>query len=142
MERMLSAEEIFRPLGTSASSFYRAIREGKFPQGERVGLRSVRWRESVVETAIAALNPGRKKELPAPPEPKASRIPSVATPRPADRVEPAFDSDVEAAAVWLAGQEAPPRPVIPALRAMFGFTPLEACAVAARAFDLRSGGVQ
>ncbi|MCV9960353.1 AlpA family phage regulatory protein [Pararhizobium sp. BT-229] len=142
IEKMYSAEEIYRPRGQSASSFYRAIREGKFPPGEKVGLRSVRWRESVVEAADAARNPGHKKALPAPPEPRASRTaPVAATPRPAARVEPAMpDSDIEAAALWLSAQETPPRPVIPALRALFGFSPLEACAVAARAFDLRTGG--
>jgi len=43
------------------------------------------------------------------------------------------------AAAWLAAQQEPPRPLIPALRQRFGLTAQEACEAAARAQDFRCG---
>lgn len=43
------------------------------------------------------------------------------------------------AAEWLAAQDVPPRPLIPALRSRFGLSPKEACEAAARAQDFRCG---
>jgi len=121
-EKMLTLREICAAKRTSPPTVYRLIARGVLPPGERTGLRAVRWRESVVEEAYARLNADRSSEAPA----ATSR---VSAPSPA--------GDLEAAAAWLASQENPKTPVIPHLRTIFGLTAVEACEVAARAFELR-----
>lgn len=136
LERWLSAREIFEPKHISRNTFYRLVKAGKLPPGERVGLQAVRWRESAIEAAFAAMNGKAPSEHK--PEPKRANpaLAVVSPPRPLGAISSA--SDLEAAAEWLASQASPPRPVIPALREMFGFSAFEACTAAARAFDLRS----
>ncbi|WP_369809533.1 helix-turn-helix transcriptional regulator [Agrobacterium burrii] len=117
---MLTLREICAAKRTSPPTVYRLIARGLLPPGERTGLRSVRWRESVVEAAYLRLNADR---------------PSVAVVKQPGETSP--QSDLEAAAVWLASQENPPMPVLPHVRTIFGLTPEDACKVAARAFELR-----
>lgn len=123
-ERMLTLREICAAKRTSAPTVYRLIARGILPPGERTGLRAVRWRESVVEEAYARLNADRPSEATAHFEP-VTGLPSPT-------------GDLEAAATWLASQDCPTVPVIPHLRTVFGLTALEACEVAARAFELRA----
>lgn len=123
-EKMLTIREICAAKRTSPPTIYRLIARGLLLPGERTGLRSVRWRESVVEAAYRRLNADR---------------PSVAVV--ADEFnrpeETSPQSDLEAAAEWLAAQDNPTTPVIPHIRAVFGLTAIDACTVAARAFELR-----
>lgn len=123
-EKMLTIREICAAKRTSPPTVYRLIARGLLPPGERTGLRSVRWRESVVEAAYRQLNADR---------------PSIAVVADEFRhpVETSPSADLEAAAEWLASQKNPPTPVIPHLRTVFGLTAIDACTVAARAFELR-----
>jgi predicted DNA-binding transcriptional regulator AlpA len=54
----LTAKQIQTERQISEPSFYRLIRLGMLPPGERVGIRGRRWRRDVVEAAFAALNAG------------------------------------------------------------------------------------
>ncbi|SIQ99082.1 hypothetical protein SAMN05880590_11019 [Rhizobium sp. RU35A] len=56
MTEFLTAKQIQTERQISEPSFYRLIRLGVLPQGERVGLRGRRWRRDVIERAFAALN--------------------------------------------------------------------------------------
>lgn len=105
-ERMLTLREICAAKRTSPPNVYRLIARGLLPPGERTGLRSVRWRESVVEAAYLRLNADR---------------PSVAVVKQPGETSP--QSDLEAAAARLASQENPPMPVLPHVRTIFGLTP-------------------
>ena len=122
-DALLTAKEICAEAGFSAATLARAIRAGRFPSPERVGLRAVRWRRSAVDAAFAAMNIDRRD------------TPSTPTKAEAHTDE----ADLAAAAQWLAKNPAPPSPIIPSLRQMFGITALQACEVAARAFELRAG---
>ena len=46
---LLRRQEVEREIGLSRSTIYRQIAEGLFPKPIRVGVRSVRWRESDIE---------------------------------------------------------------------------------------------
>ncbi len=48
-DQLLRTKEVYRMLGISEGSFYKLLREGKFPPGIRLGGRIIRWRQSVVE---------------------------------------------------------------------------------------------
>lgn len=56
MNEYLKAKEIITELRISEPTFYRMVKNGLIPAGEKVGLRSRRWRRSVIDSAIAALN--------------------------------------------------------------------------------------
>ena len=124
-DAFVSMKDIVAERQTSISTVIRLVKAGKLPEPERVGLRSVRWRRSVIEAAYAKLD---NKKRPA-------AAPALAVAAPA--IE-AIDH-LDAAAQWLASQEQTPTPVVPRLQAVFGLTALQACQVAARAFDLRAG---
>ena len=59
MERHLRAKDICHARDISPNTFYRLVKKGVIPPGERVGARAVRWRESVIEAAFAKLNEQR-----------------------------------------------------------------------------------
>lgn len=52
----LTARQIQKERQISEPSFYRLVKRGVLPQGERVGLRGRRWRRDVIEAAFAAFN--------------------------------------------------------------------------------------
>jgi excisionase family DNA binding protein len=56
MDHYLKAKEIIAELRISEPTFYRMIQRGEIPAGERIGPRSRRWRRSVIDAAIAAMN--------------------------------------------------------------------------------------
>ena len=46
---LLRRQEVEREIGLSRSTIHRQVAEGLFPKPIRVGVRSVRWRESDIE---------------------------------------------------------------------------------------------
>jgi hypothetical protein len=50
------------------------------------------------------------------------------------------ESSVRSAALWLAAQAEPPRPIVPALKDRFALSAAEACQACALAADLRKEG--
>lgn len=56
MIEFLTARQIQTERQISEPSFYRLIKRGILPPGERVGLRGRRWRRDVIEAAFASLN--------------------------------------------------------------------------------------
>ncbi|WP_372353014.1 helix-turn-helix transcriptional regulator [Pararhizobium sp. BT-229] len=59
----LSARQICDECGFTKPTLYALIRRGLLPQGERVGLKAVRWRRSVIDEARSRLNAGRRTRL-------------------------------------------------------------------------------
>lgn len=58
-EQFLSAKDICAERGISIPTFYRLIKLGHIPRGERVGVQAVRWRRSILEQAFVELNKDR-----------------------------------------------------------------------------------
>ena len=48
-ERLMRAKEVYAMIGVSEASFYRMLRQGRFPAGLRLGPSMIRWRLSVVD---------------------------------------------------------------------------------------------
>ena len=48
-DQLLSAKEVYKIIGISEASFYRMLRQGRFPAGLRLGPATIRWRLSVVD---------------------------------------------------------------------------------------------
>jgi len=49
---MMNAQAFWERLGVSRPTFFRLKREGKIPQGIRVGDRAIRWERATVEEFI------------------------------------------------------------------------------------------
>ncbi|NTI01936.1 helix-turn-helix domain-containing protein [Agrobacterium rhizogenes] len=56
----MTVAQICAECGFSKQTLYDLIKRGILPQGERVGVRAVRWRRSVVDQARSRLNAGRR----------------------------------------------------------------------------------
>lgn len=54
VNQLLKGREVFKMLGISQATFYRMIREGRFPAGINLGPGTVRWRQSDVDAWIEA----------------------------------------------------------------------------------------
>lgn len=52
-DQLLRAREVFRQLAVSQASFYRMLRDGRFPPGTRLGPGIIRWRQSQVNDWLA-----------------------------------------------------------------------------------------
>lgn len=48
MEKLMNREQVAEAVGLSIPSLYRLMGKGHFPRPLKIGLRSVRWRESDV----------------------------------------------------------------------------------------------
>ena len=53
-DRLLRLSEVLTITSLGRSSVYRMMRVGTFPEPLKIGVRAVRWRESEIETWIAA----------------------------------------------------------------------------------------
>ena len=51
-DRLLASADVTRRLGISKVTLHRYVTAGRFPPGIKIGLRAVRWRESVVNAWI------------------------------------------------------------------------------------------
>lgn len=52
---LLGAVQVYEAIGISRPTFYRWIREGRFPPGIQVGPATVRWHRSTVESWLEDL---------------------------------------------------------------------------------------
>ena len=53
-DRLLRLREVRTRTALARSTIYRKMREGSFPLPLKIGVRAVRWRESEIETWLAA----------------------------------------------------------------------------------------
>ena len=56
-DRMLRIDEVVGVVGLSKSVIYKRIKAGDFPPGLQISTRAVAWRQSDIESWIAALEP-------------------------------------------------------------------------------------
>jgi predicted DNA-binding transcriptional regulator AlpA len=131
-EKMLTIKEYAASRRISLATYYRGRESGIYPPGEKVGRRAVRISESDAKTYDRRLNQDRVTAV----APAYFNHPENAQWE--ERAGVCDVSDIEAAASWLAEQASPPQPVIAHIRGVFGLTAMEACQVAARAFELRA----
>ncbi|MBB3410683.1 putative DNA-binding transcriptional regulator AlpA [Rhizobium sp. BK316] len=61
-DEFLTASQICKERKFSKVTLYSLIRRGLLPTGERVGIRAVRWRRSVLEEAFQKLNSEKAPE--------------------------------------------------------------------------------
>ena len=54
-DQLLNGKAVYKMLGISQGTFYKMIREGKFPPGLRLGPGVVRWRLSTIEEWLEKL---------------------------------------------------------------------------------------
>ena len=50
--RLIRVKEVLHRTGLSRSSLYRRLKAGTFPEGVRLGVQSVAWKESDIEAWI------------------------------------------------------------------------------------------
>ena len=55
--RLIRVKEVLHRTGLSRSSLYRRLKAGTFPEGVRLGVQSVAWREDDVQAWIAEREP-------------------------------------------------------------------------------------
>ncbi|MBO0125105.1 helix-turn-helix domain-containing protein [Agrobacterium sp. OT33] len=54
-DRLLTARQICEEWQISPVTFYRYVKQGLIPPGEPAGLRSKRWRKSVIDASFAKM---------------------------------------------------------------------------------------